>query len=109
MRVFCFFFSLFVGVGVDVDVVVDVDVELLFVDVVVVHGCLSQHNTAESCWFVIRGVVYDVTKFLEDHPGGDDVLKGEKHTTKKKKSCLSFVNRNDVWLKMFFFALFFFL
>jgi hypothetical protein len=25
---------------------------------------------------VIRGTVYDVTKFLEDHPGGDDVLKG---------------------------------
>ncbi len=34
-----------------------------------------QHKTASSCWFVIRGTVYDVTAFLEDHPGGDDVLK----------------------------------
>ena len=24
--------------------------------------------------FVIEGVVYDVTKFLDEHPGGDDVL-----------------------------------
>ena len=24
---------------------------------------------------MIRGTVYDVTAFLEDHPGGDDVLK----------------------------------
>jgi cytochrome b involved in lipid metabolism len=37
---------------------------------------LLQHSTASSCWFVIRGIVYDVTTFLEDHPGGDDVLKG---------------------------------
>ncbi|XAR58722.1 hypothetical protein NMG60_11014221 [Bertholletia excelsa] len=34
----------------------------------------SQHNSAKDCWLVIRGKVYDVTKFLEDHPGGDDVL-----------------------------------
>ena len=36
---------------------------------------LAQHNTGASCWFAIRGTVYDVTAFLEDHPGGDDVLK----------------------------------
>ncbi|CAL4944450.1 unnamed protein product [Urochloa decumbens] len=32
------------------------------------------HNTPEDCWVVIDGKIYDVTKYLEDHPGGDDVL-----------------------------------
>ncbi|GAU28050.1 hypothetical protein TSUD_265080 [Trifolium subterraneum] len=35
---------------------------------------VSQHNTSKDCWLVIHNKVYDVTKFLEDHPGGDDVL-----------------------------------
>ncbi|ESW05992.1 hypothetical protein PHAVU_010G010400 [Phaseolus vulgaris] len=35
---------------------------------------VSQHNNVQDCWLVIHGKVYNVTKFLEDHPGGDDVL-----------------------------------
>ncbi|KAK9476887.1 FMN-dependent dehydrogenase-domain-containing protein [Lipomyces japonicus] len=31
---------------------------------------VRQHNTASSCWVIIRNAVYDVTKFLSDHPGG---------------------------------------
>ncbi|PON70801.1 Nitrate reductase NADH dependent [Parasponia andersonii] len=34
----------------------------------------AQHNSRQKCWIVIGGKVYDVTKFLEDHPGGDDVI-----------------------------------
>ena len=35
---------------------------------------LAKHNTAESCWVAINGVVYDVTEFLNHHPGGPGPL-----------------------------------
>uniref|UniRef100_A0A6M2F4Y2 Cytochrome b5 heme-binding domain-containing protein n=1 Tax=Populus davidiana TaxID=266767 RepID=A0A6M2F4Y2_9ROSI len=35
---------------------------------------VSSHNSPKDCWLVVEGRVYDVTKFLEDHPGGDEVL-----------------------------------
>ncbi|XP_030532792.2 cytochrome b5-like [Rhodamnia argentea] len=35
---------------------------------------VSEHSIPKDCWLVIEGKVYDVTKFLEDHPGGDEVL-----------------------------------
>ncbi|XP_042419590.1 cytochrome b5-like [Zingiber officinale] len=34
----------------------------------------AEHNTREDCWVVIDGKVYDVTSYLDEHPGGDDVL-----------------------------------
>uniref|UniRef100_A0A7S0RGV5 Cytochrome b5 heme-binding domain-containing protein n=1 Tax=Pyramimonas obovata TaxID=1411642 RepID=A0A7S0RGV5_9CHLO len=35
---------------------------------------VEKHTSAESCWIVVEGKVYDVTKYLDDHPGGHDVL-----------------------------------
>ncbi|KAF5458223.1 hypothetical protein F2P56_022270 [Juglans regia] len=35
---------------------------------------VSEHNNPKDCWLVIAGKVYDVSKFLDDHPGGEDVL-----------------------------------
>lgn len=35
---------------------------------------VAQHKSKTDCWFVIHGRVLDVTKFLEEHPGGEEVL-----------------------------------
>ncbi|GAV78761.1 Cyt-b5 domain-containing protein [Cephalotus follicularis] len=34
----------------------------------------SLHNTKDDCWIVIDGKVYDVSSYLDEHPGGDDVI-----------------------------------
>jgi alkylation response protein AidB-like acyl-CoA dehydrogenase/predicted heme/steroid binding protein len=35
---------------------------------------LVKHNTGSSCWIAVDGIVYDVTKFLKAHPGGQQVV-----------------------------------
>ncbi|KAF9971231.1 fatty acid alpha-hydroxylase [Actinomortierella ambigua] len=35
---------------------------------------LAQHKSAASCWVVYKGQVYDVTTFMEDHPGGEEYI-----------------------------------
>ncbi|EPS67151.1 hypothetical protein M569_07627, partial [Genlisea aurea] len=37
-------------------------------------GDVLKHNRKEDCWLIIAGKVYNVTPFLEEHPGGDEVL-----------------------------------
>lgn len=35
---------------------------------------VKQHKDAKSTWMIIHDKIYDVTKFLEEHPGGEEVL-----------------------------------
>lgn len=35
---------------------------------------VDKHNTADSTWIILNNKVYDVTKFLVEHPGGEEVI-----------------------------------
>lgn len=35
---------------------------------------VAHHDSFDDCWIVIYDRVYDVTQFLRDHPGGDDII-----------------------------------
>jgi cytochrome b involved in lipid metabolism len=37
---------------------------------------LKAHNKRRSCWVAIHGEVYDLTRYIVKHPGGDIILKG---------------------------------
>ncbi|KAF8203685.1 FMN-dependent dehydrogenase-domain-containing protein [Pholiota molesta] len=35
---------------------------------------VAQHNSKSSCWVIIQNKVYDVTEFLDEHPGGAAII-----------------------------------
>ncbi|KAL1561626.1 cytochrome B5-like [Salvia divinorum] len=41
------------------------------------YSDVSAHKTSDDCWVIIHGKVYNVTSYLEEHPGGDEVILGQ--------------------------------
>ncbi|GJE91365.1 glyoxylate dehydrogenase [Phanerochaete sordida] len=35
---------------------------------------VAKHNGRDSCWIIVHGKVYDVTDFLDEHPGGSRII-----------------------------------
>lgn len=35
---------------------------------------VKNHTREDDCWLVIDGEVFDVTEFLDEHPGGFDII-----------------------------------
>jgi cytochrome b involved in lipid metabolism len=35
---------------------------------------VSQHSTADDCWSVVNGNVYELTQWINDHPGGSSPI-----------------------------------
>ncbi|KAJ9477436.1 Cytochrome b5 [Pseudozyma hubeiensis] len=35
---------------------------------------LKKHDSSDDLWLLIDGKVYNVSKFMDEHPGGDEVL-----------------------------------
>ncbi|KAJ7771066.1 cytochrome b5-like heme/steroid binding domain-containing protein [Mycena maculata] len=44
---------------------------------IVTYAELKANNTKEKLYVLIHEKVYDVTKFLDEHPGGDEVILAE--------------------------------
>lgn len=38
------------------------------------HDELAKHNKIDDCWLALRGRVYNITRYMEFHPGGGDEL-----------------------------------
>ena len=36
---------------------------------------VAQHNTAASCWATINGDVFDLTSWIQSHPGGPNAIR----------------------------------
>ncbi|KIM40332.1 hypothetical protein M413DRAFT_28816 [Hebeloma cylindrosporum] len=35
---------------------------------------VAKHDNRNSCWIIVHGKVYDVTDFLDEHPGGSKII-----------------------------------
>ena len=35
---------------------------------------VQKHNTKDNCWIVIDNDVYNITEFLDIHPGGSSII-----------------------------------
>ncbi|KAI0208859.1 Cytochrome B5 [Lamellibrachia satsuma] len=45
---------------------------------------VKEHSTAEDCWVAINSKVYDVTDYLDIHPGGGESIEAEAGTDSTK-------------------------
>lgn len=37
---------------------------------------IKNHDNQDDCWMAINGIVYNPTDYINQHPGGNDILEG---------------------------------
>ncbi|KAH0475284.1 MAG: uncharacterized protein KVP18_002408 [Porospora cf. gigantea A] len=57
---------------------------------------VARHNTRESAWTVYKGFVYDLTPYLQYHPGGSGILM----ETAAGKDCTDMFQKVHCWVNM---------
>ncbi|RLV89994.1 Cytochrome b5 [Spathaspora sp. JA1] len=35
---------------------------------------IAKHNTHDDLWVVLNGKVYDISQYIDEHPGGEEVI-----------------------------------
>lgn len=35
---------------------------------------VAKHKTRDDCWIIVEGKVYDITSYIDNHPGGDSIM-----------------------------------
>ena len=60
---------------------------------------VAAHNTSKSCYVTIGTKVYDITDFLEDHPGGGDLIVqyGGKDVKEAMEDPISHTHSEAAW------------
>eukprot|EP00270_Netrium_digitus_P016162 TRINITY_DN5764_c0_g1_i1.p1 TRINITY_DN5764_c0_g1~~TRINITY_DN5764_c0_g1_i1.p1 ORF type:complete len:133 (-),score=30.97 TRINITY_DN5764_c0_g1_i1:173-571(-) len=41
---------------------------------------VAQHSARNDCWIIIKQKVYDVSMYVDEHPGGDAILANAGHS-----------------------------
>lgn len=69
----------------------------------VTHVELAKHNTRDDAWLAIRGKVYNVSRYMDFHPGGvDELMKGVgRDATKIFDDVHAWVNYEQLLTKCF--------
>uniref|UniRef100_A0A0A1WQE6 Cytochrome b5 reductase 4 n=1 Tax=Zeugodacus cucurbitae TaxID=28588 RepID=A0A0A1WQE6_ZEUCU len=64
---------------------------------------LARHNTREDAWMAIRGKVYNVTRYMDFHPGGvDELMRGVgRDATKLFDEVHAWVNYQQLLVKCY--------
>ena len=54
---------------------------------------VAKHNKRGDCWTIWKGKIYDITSYIDKHPGGDKILAGSgKDCTKLYNKFHAYVN-----------------
>lgn len=49
------------------------------------HDEVSKHKSKDDCWVILHAKVYDVTSFVQEHPGGPAGMYSHRHLLRQPR------------------------